>query len=151
MLFDLDDTQGEWFQFFSSQVDPNTGDVIYDDSVPDARVQIRPIAPFVEERMANRKREVQFVLNPKTRQMERIAYVPELSYDEAKRERDDTWDYVITGLEGFKDAKTGKVLPCDRETKLKLMKNPIFDRFIARCLQMQANSGLKEKEEVEKN
>ena len=29
MFFDLDSMQGEWFQFFNSSIDPNTGEVIY--------------------------------------------------------------------------------------------------------------------------
>ena len=151
MLFNLDEAQGDWFQFFSSSINPDTGEIIYDDPVKDARVQIRSVAPFFEERIANRKKAVEHVYNPKTRQMERISYIPELPYEEAKKERDDTWDYVITGIEGFKDAKTGTVLKCDRETKLKLMKNPVFDRFVAKCLQTLASYGVKEKEEQEKN
>ena len=151
MLFDLDESQGEWFQFFTSRIDQNTGEIIYDDPVDDARVQIRSLTPFFEERMAGRKKAYEHVYNPKTRQMERLSYVPDLPHDQMKQERDDAWDYAIIGLEGFKDAKTKEVLKCDRGTKLKLMKNPVFDRFMARCLQLLANSGVKEKEDLEKN
>ena len=147
MLFDLDESQGEWFYFFNSRLDPITGEAIYDDPVTDARVRVRSIAPFFEERMAKRKREAQFVLNPQTRSMERVTYIKELTPDEANKQLDDAWDYAITDFEGFKDAKTKKELKCDRETKLKLMKNPVFDRFVARCFQVLASSGIKETEE----
>ena len=74
------------------------------------------------------------------------AYVPELSLEEGKAERDDAWDYAITGIENFKDSK-GKIITCTRENKLALMKVPVFDRLVARCLQILASSGVKEKEE----
>ena len=152
MFFEIEEeTKGEWFNFFTSSIDPNTGDVKYDEPVKDARVCIRSMTPFIEERIAGRKKCVEHVYNPKTRGMERLSYSQELSFDEAKAERDDTWDYVITGIEGFKDAKTKEVMKCDRATKLKLMKNPVFDRFIARCMQLLANSGFEAKEEQEKN
>ena len=43
------------------------------------------------------------------------------------------------------------MIDCTRENKLKLMRVPVFDRFIARCLEMLANSGVKEKEDEQKN
>lgn len=151
MFLDLDSLQGEWFPFFGSHIDLATGEIVYDDPVADARVQIRSMAPFIEERMAKRKKTVEHVLNPKTRTMERIAYYPDMTPGEERDERDDVWDYVITGIEGFKDSKTGKVIDCTRENKLKLMKVPVFDRFVARCFQILGNSGIKEQEELEKN
>jgi len=151
MFFDLDSAQGEWFPFFSSHIDPVTGEPVYEDPENDARVQIRSIAPFIEERMAKRKRISEHVYNPKTRAMERITYFAEQSPDELRVERDDLWDYAITGIEGFKDSKTGQVIVCNRENKLKLMKVPVFDRFVARCQQLLASSGVKAKEEEEKN
>ena len=151
MFFDLDEQQGEWFYFFTSKIDPNTGEVVYDEPVKDARVQLRSLQPFFEKRLATRKKAVEHVINPKTKQMERISYISERSFEDTLKERDDTWDYAITGLEGFKDAKTKEPLVCDRETKTKLMKNPVFDRFIGRCLQLMANTGVAEKEEETKN
>jgi hypothetical protein len=151
MYFELDVTQGEWFPFFGSHFDPITGDVVYEDAVSDAKVQIRPMTPYFEERIAKRKREVEHIYNPKTRAMERITFFKELSIDETKAERDEAWDYAITGIEGFKDSKTGKEITCTRENKLALMKNPVFDRFVARCQQMIASSGVKEAQDLEKN
>ena len=151
MLFELESGTGEWFPFFGSHFDPITGDVIYEDAVSDAKVQVRSMTPFFEECIAKRKREVEHVYNPKTRAMERITFFKELSIDESRAERDEAWDYAITGIEGFKDSKTGKVIECTRENKLALMKNPVFDRFIARCQQLIASSGVKEAKELEKN
>jgi hypothetical protein len=151
MFFDLDSTQGEWFPFFSSHIDPVTGEPIYEDPHPDAKVQIRSIGPFIEERIAKRKKVAEHVYNPKTRAMERISYYPDQTLEETKAERDDLWDYAITGLENFKDSKTGEPITCTRENKLKLMKVPVFDRFVARCQQLLASSGVKAKEDEEKN
>jgi len=150
MIFDLDENQGEWFYFFSSHIDAN-GQITYDDPVKDARVQIRSITPFIEARMLSKKKVTEHVLNPKTRQMERLSYFPDLSPEEAIKERDDVWDYAITALENFKDGKTGQVIDCTRENKIKLIKIPIFDRFIARCLQIIDGSGMKAEDNIIKN
>jgi hypothetical protein len=148
---DLDQNEGEWFQFFTSHIDPNNGEVIYDPPDSDARVQVRSILPFVEERLLKRKRNVEHVLNPKTRTMERVSFNPDLSPEEEKKEREDLWDYAIVGFENFKDRKTAEVIECTRENKLKLMKVPVFDRFIARCLQMISDSQTRAKQESQKN
>lgn len=152
MLFDLEaGTQGEWFPFFGSHFDQNTGEVVYEDPVGDARVQVRSMAPFFEERLPRRKKVTENIYNPKTRGMERISYYADLSPEDARIEREEAWDYAITGLENFKDSKTGKPIACTRENKLKLMKVPVFDRFVARCQQLLAEAGVKTKEENEKN
>jgi len=150
MIFDLDATP-EWFNFFGSHLDPNTGETIFEEPVKDARVQIRSMQPFFEERLAKRKRTAEHIYNPKTRAMERVPYFLELSVEEAIAEREDAYDYAITAIENFKDAKTGEIILCTRANKLKLMKVPVFDRFIARCLQLLASSGVKEKEDKIKN
>jgi hypothetical protein len=151
MFFDLDSSQGEWFPFFSSHIDPVTGEPIYDEPEKDAKVQIRSIGPFIEERMAKRKKIAEHVYNPKTRAMERNTYYADQTPDELRAERDDLWDYAITGIENFKDSKSGELITCTRENKLKLMKVPVFDRFVARCQQLLASSGVKTKEDEEKN
>jgi len=151
MLINLEIDQGEWFPYFGSRIDAATGDIVYEEPSSDAKVKIRPMGPFIEDRVSNRKRQVEHVLNPKTRQMERVSYYPELSTTELKTERDDTWDYVIQDWEGFKDAKTGKEIECTRANKIALMKLPVFDRFIARCQQLLAESGVQEAEEQGKN
>jgi len=152
MYIDLDlQQEGEWFNFFSSRIDEATGEVIYDEPVKDARVKIRSMAPFIEQRVGIRKRQYEHVVNPKTRQMERIAYYPELSIDELKAEREDTWDYIIQDFEGFADKKTGKEIKCTRVNKIKMMKITLFDRFVARCQQILADSGVHLEEQETKN
>lgn len=151
MLINLELDQGEWFPYFGSRINTASGDIIYDEPSSDAKVKIRPMGPFIEERVANRKRQVEHVLNPKTRQMERVSYYSEPTAVELKAERDDTWDYVIQDWEGFKDAKTGNEIKCTRTNKIALMKLPVFDRFIARCQQLLAESGVQEAEEQGKN
>ena len=146
MFIDLDATQGEWFPFQNSKIDPVSGEPTFDDPVTDAKVQIRSMTPFFEERIAKRKRQTEHILNPKTRVMDRISFYAELSVEEAKAERDDAFDFAITGIEGFKDAKTGKMIDCSRESKLALMKVPVFDRFFARCQQLLSSSGVKEQQ-----
>lgn len=151
MIFDLNNSsQGEWFRFFESRIDEK-GELVYDDPRPDAgRVCIRSIAPFVEKIQSKRKRKFEWVLNPSTRSMERVGYFDEQSPEELKKEREDMWDYAITGIEEFSDAKGDPIL-CTRENKVRLMTFPVFDRFVARCLQTLSASGVKTKEEAEKN
>lgn len=150
MILDLDAPQGEWFKFFESHINEK-GELVYDDPKPDAgRVCIRSLAPFWETIQAKRKKKFEFVLNPSTRSMERVGYFEEQSREDAKKEIDDAWDFAITGLEEFFDAK-GQSIICNRENKIKLMALPVFDRFIARCLQLLSASGVKVKEEQEKN
>jgi hypothetical protein len=151
MFIDLSRDQGEWFPFQQSHVDPLTGEPIFDPPASDARVQVRSLAPFYEARIAKRERKVEHVYNPKTRAMERISYIEELTPAAAKAEAEEAFDYAITGLEGFKDSKTGKVLECNRETKAALMQVPVFDRFIARCFRLLAAAGAQEAEASEKN
>lgn len=151
MEFNLDQSEGEWFAFFGSHVDLNTGEVVYEDPVSDARVQVRSIAPFIEERIAKRKRVVEHIYNPKTRSMERVSFFKEQTAEEVQAEINDLWDYAITALENFKDRKTGELITCTRENKLKLMKVPVFDRFMARCQQLISDAGIEVKKEAEKN
>lgn len=134
MNFDLDQDGGEWFNFFDSHIDASTGEIVCHDPVPDARVQIRNPTPFLMELLSKRKRKTEYVHNPKSRSMERLSFNDELTFAELKAEREDVWDYAITGFENFKDSKTGQEIACTRENKIKLMQNPVFDRFIARCL-----------------
>ncbi|HOD97823.1 MAG TPA: hypothetical protein PLT63_03515 [Syntrophales bacterium] len=151
MLIDLSRDQGEWFPFQQSHIDPITGEPIFDPPASEAAVQVRSLAPFYEARIAKRERKVEHVYNPKTRAMERISYIEELSPAAARAEAEDAFDYAITGLKGFEDSRTGEELKCDRATKIALMQVPVFDRFIARCFKLLAASGIKEREDTEKN
>ena len=152
MIFDLDESQeGEWFPFFLSRVDPKSGEVIYDDPVSDARVRVRSPKGYLEEVASKRKKAWEYVLNPKTRQMERSYFYPMQSPEDLKAEREDLVDYAITGLENFKDKKTGDLIECTRENKIRLMKNTVFDRFIGRCWELLENSAFDSQEKETKN
>ncbi len=145
---DTREVEGEWFSFFGSSINEK-GDVVYEEAKPGAgRARIRSLISFFESK-PQRKKKYEWVLNTATRAMERVGYFEDPSIEENKKERDDTWDYAITGLENFSIG--GRVIECTREGKIELMKRPMFDRFVARCLQLLASSGIKMKEEETKN
>jgi hypothetical protein len=152
MFFDCNEaTQGDWFQFFESRVDPSTGEVKYDDPKPDAaEFCIRSTQPFWEELIGKRKKESKMVVNPQTRSMERVSYYPDQTYEELLKGREDAIDYAITGIKNAKWAD-GSVIECTRENKLKLRKIPAFERFLKRAWELLDSSGIKTKEEQGKN
>jgi hypothetical protein len=150
MIIDLDARDGEWFSFFGSKMNEK-GETVYDDPLPDAgRIQIRSLVPYFEANRSKQKRKHEFVLNPQTRQMERVSYYDEPGMEATQKERDDAWDYCITGIENVFDAQ-GNAIECTRENKLKLMMIPPFNRFVARCLELLSEVGVKTKEEERKN
>ena len=137
--------EGEWYQYFASRIDVNTGDVVYDDPIEGGpRVRIRDMRTFIRERIKARKTQVEHVVNPKTRSMERITYPKELTAQEEKQERENLIDYMVAGFEGFKDKKTKQIVECTRENKIKMMNLPVFDRCVARCQQLLSESGIQE-------
>ena len=147
VFFDLDDEEGTWFQYFGSHVDEKSGEIVYEDPVDYARARIRNDGVFLEERVKKQKRSRELVLNPKTRQMEMVSYFEEQPMEKLMAESDDLYDYAITGLEGFKNRKTGEVLECTRKDKIALRRNGAFRRFYEKCQRI-----LKGDEEViEKN
>jgi len=151
-VFEFDkEEQGDWFLFFSSHVDPSTGEIVYDKPEEGAaEFRIRSMGPFWEERRKGRKKEYKMVLNPVTRAMERVGYYDDLPEDEAAKENEDAWDYAITGM---KNAFSAPKVPieCTRESKLKLIRMPVFVRFITRAFMTLNESGVKQKEAAEKN
>jgi len=150
IFFDLDEARGDWFDFFESRIDIKTGDVTYDDPKPGTgRVCIRDMGPFWRERQRNRKKKSEFVRNPSTRAMERVEYYPQTAEEEAQ-EREDAFDYAITDFEDFFDAK-GKPIKCTKENKIRLLAIPVFDRFIARCFELQQNASKIQAKVTEKN
>ncbi len=151
VMFDIEESQGDWFDFFESRIDLATGNIIYDDPKPGTgKACFRPSRPLIMERIGKRKKDSEFVLNPKTRSMERVEFFKGVSIEEQQKENDDLTDYVITGLKDFYDAK-GKPIECTRENKIKLSKVPVFDRFMARCMEIQMNADVKQMEKEEKN
>jgi hypothetical protein len=146
------DQEGDWFPFFTSRYDPTTGEIIYDEPVEGAaEFCFRSPAPFWEERRKHRKREYKMVVNPTTRQMERVGYYPDLPFAEEIKERDDSWDYIITGMRNARWTEDGPEMDCTRENKLDLLKNAAFLRFANRVLQIITDTGIKAKEDAEKN
>jgi len=149
-MFNLDEASGDWFDFFESQIDIKTGEVSYDDpGSENGRVCLREMRPFWQERQRNRKKKHKFVLNSATRAMERVEYYDQTPEEEGQ-ERDDAFDYAIINFEDFFDVK-GKPIKCTRENKLKLIAIPVFDRFIARCFELQQNARKIQAEVTEKN
>ena len=147
-MFEIDLTSsenGEWFFFQDSHLDAESGEWIFDPPINEARVRVRRLDAFVRERMSTRKRINEYVLNPKTRQMERQSYLADQSMEEIQKDMEDGWDYAITGIEGFRDKKTGAEIECTRENIIALMRVPAFDRFIGRCFRIL--SGAQEAEE----
>ncbi len=150
-IFDIEEKQGDWFDWFESEIDMESGKVIYRDPEPETgRVCIRPSRQFYLEQQDKMKKKSEVVLNPKTRGMERIEYFETLTGKEQQESRDDLIDYVVTGFDRIFDSHGNKI-ECTRENKLKLAANPIFDRFIAKCMDMQLNLSLEQKEKSEKN
>ena len=151
-VFDLEkEEQGDWFQYFDSTIDPGNGDIIYEEPEKDAaEFRIRSMGPFWEERRKGKKREYKMVLNTGSRAMERVGYYPDLPPEEDSKESDDAWDYAITEWQNAFSAPN-KPMECNRENKLKMIKIPVFLRFITRVFQIMTESGTKHKEAVEKN
>lgn len=151
-LFNLDkEDLGDWFQFFSSKVDPVTGEITYYNPEENAaEFRIRDMAPFWEDRLKGRKKEHKFVSNSITRQMERVSWYEDLSAEEQMEENDDAWDYSITGIKNAFSAP-GVPIDCTRENKIKLKNIPVFARFVSRVFEIISEAGVKHKEASEKN
>lgn len=143
----LDTSEGEWFEFFTSYIDQNSGEIVYHDPNPAAKALVRSAAPFIEEQIKKRKRKTEHVYNPKTRGMERVTGFEDPSVDDMMKEADEVYVYSIMDLKGFKDRKAGKVIACNRENKIALRRNEIFRRFFERCQQILNGSA----EAIEKN
>lgn len=147
--FNLDEAIGDWFDFFESRIDIKTGDITYDDpKTGTGRVCLRDMGVFVRERRRNRKKKTAIVQNKGTRGMEQIELLQ--TGEEEAQERDDAFDYAITDFENFFNGN-GKPIKCTRENKMKLLAIPVFDRFIARCFELQQNASKIQAKVTEKN
>jgi len=151
MEINLDVAEGTWFPYFESHIDLKTGDIVYHESVSDAKVQIRSVAPFIEQQLKSRKRKHEYVHNPKTRAMEYVTYFEEMSFDQIIAELDEQYAYGIMDFEGFVNSKTKETIPCTRETKIALRRNEVFARFFERCQQIIHGDTARKAEEAEKN
>lgn len=151
MRFDLGTVSGEWFSFFASEIKEN-GDVKYLAPEPDAgKVCLRVMDPETIESIQSktRKRTAEFVLNPKTRAMDRVQYYDQTPEQE-KSEREMIWDYAIQDWAGILD-KNGDEIPCTLANKMALMNNPQFARFVGRCLQLITGAAASASEASAKN
>jgi hypothetical protein len=151
-IFNIGSTdKGDWFDFFESEVDLTTGEITYfPPKAGTGRACFRSAKDLLTEQISKRKKEAEFVLNPKTRSMERVEYFALQDQKLEQKEADDRIDYMITGLEKFFDG-AGKPIKCTRENKLLLSKVPMFDRYMARCIELQLNLHTEHAEGVEKN
>jgi hypothetical protein len=151
-VFEQEKNQGDWFPFFGSRMDLQTGEILYDPPEEGAaEFCFRSPAPFWQERQSGRMKESKMVVNPQTRQMERVSYYPDLPPEEEREEREDSWDYAITGIRGARWTADGPEMECTRENKMKLLKNSAFLRYANRVLQMLLETGVLRKEASEKN
>ena len=143
--------EGTWIPFFGSSVDPETGKVTYEDPVPGAaEFCIRSTKKFYEERLKTRKRESGVVLNPTTRGMQKWSDFKDQSPAELMAEYEDALDYSITGI---RDAFWDKDTPinCTRDEKIRLKNIAVFDRYLARAIELLDEGAVKQAEAVEKN
>jgi hypothetical protein len=151
-VFEQQKEQGDWFPFFGSKIDLDSGEILYDSPEEGAaEFCFRSPAPFWEERRKGRKKEYKMVLNTNSKAMERVGYYPDLPPEEERAERDDSWDYVITGMRNARWTEDGPEMECTQENKLKLLKNSAFLRYANRVLQLILETGVKVKESSEKN
>lgn len=144
--------QGEWFPFFASKLDMQTGQIEYDPPEEGAaEFCFRNLTPFWEARRKAQKKESKWVKDPDTREMMHRSFYPDLSFDEAMKERDDSWDFAITGMRNARWDEGGPEMACTRENKLKLVKNAMFLRYANRVIQMLHETGVKKAEALPKN
>lgn len=93
------------------------------------------------------KEKIEYKLNERTRQMERIKYS---DVNEERRKRL-YWDYIIVDWKGLVD-KDGNDIPCTSEMKATLMgKSTKFAKFILDCLEKLVADEEKIAEEEQKN
>lgn len=151
MKFDLNKSIGEWFPFFASEVGDD-GEVKYLDPEKDApRICLRIADAETRELIAaeTQTKKHEYVLNSKTRQMERVAYIDQTP-EQAKKEREMIWDHAIMAWEGVVDTED-KPIPCTLENKMKMMNVPVFVRFVGRCLTLMSGAAEEKKAASEKN
>jgi hypothetical protein len=154
--FDLKDPgEGIWFPYRQSEVDPDDREkIIWKDvnEKENGKFHIRSIEPYIEERLKKESKltRYEFVLNPKTRAMERVAFTPEKSFDEKMEETQVMFVYAILDWEGV-GVKGGSVLEVSDENKKRLARNPEFVRFFDDCQKKLKEQSSEYKEQSEKN
>jgi len=150
-----DETEGVWFPHFSCKVSFKTGEIEYGDPIETKNPEdcpgmwIRDPAPFFEERRKKQKTKTKYVVNPQTRAMNPVKEPVDPTEEEERRESDDYADYVIEKFQNYK--VKGKVLPCNRNNKIILMKNSAIKLYVHRCVEILQESSVKEEREETKN
>lgn len=143
--------KGAWFPYFGSKLQED-GSVKYDAPADNGdRVFINPPLPAEElEKIyaQTRTRESKFVYNPKTRQMDHVAYIDQTP-EQARKEFEMIFCAIIGDYE-LVDAD-GKKIPVSDENKIQLMRNQEFARFAGRCLELLQLSEEERKQALEKN
>jgi len=142
--------EGTWIPFFGSSVGED-GKVKYDDPVKGgAEFRIRSTKKFYEERLKTRKRESSMAVNTISRSMEKVVSFKDQTPAELIAEYEDALDYSITGIRNaFWDKDTP--IKCTKEDKLRLKNIAVFDRFLARAIELLDEGAVKQAEAVEKN
>lgn len=134
MFVDLDSTKSERFPFRMSTVNAS-GETVWGDPVEGVWVEIRSWRTFFEEAIMNQVDDVEWKVNPQSRQMQRHVNPKILTPEEKKKQRDDSIDYAITAWGGWRDKKSRNPIECTRENKLAMMRKDFFDRFFTDCMQ----------------
>lgn len=135
MFIDLDN-QGQWYQFGEDS---------------DASVCLRlcslDVLSDIDKKTAVEK--VEYRINDKTRQMERIVY----SHTKDPNLRNELyWDYIIVDFKGFKNKSSGEEIACTKENKILLMgRSPQFARFVVDKIEEMSNAANVRDEEIRKN
>jgi hypothetical protein len=143
--------KGAWFPYFGSKINDDGSVEYFFPETSGDKVFINPPLPVEElEKIyaQTRTRKSEFVLNPATRQMERVSYIDQTP-EQARKEISMIFCAVVGDFD-LSDGEGGKI-PCTDENKLKLMKNAEFARFVKRCLELLELSEADRIKALEKN
>jgi len=134
MLIDLNAiTDGEWFPFRMSTINPDTGETIWGEESLEVKVKIRSWKKFFEDSFTNRERVVEWKVHPKSKQNQKHENLKEFTPEETIQQKQDAVDYAVLEWKGFKDKKTKKIIECNKDTKNAMMGLDFFDRFFVEC------------------
>jgi hypothetical protein len=145
---------GDWFYFFDSEINTETGKIEYMDPDPDSKERVCFRQIDADELRAIRdkykgKKVSTPVLNPISKAMEIVTQYEQTAAQE-KGERMEFWDKTIVDWEIFD--QDGKPIPCTPENKYLLIKGDIrFLRFANRCVQLLSGITRDRGEEEAKN
>lgn len=150
----IDSHEGIWFSYRKSKVElgnDGTERTVWEEPVEDAKFLIRSIEPFIEEKLKKEdlNRKTEFVPNKITKEMQRVSYVPEKTFEERLKETEEMYIWSILDWEGI--GTKGELLQVSIENKRQLSRNSEFCRFFDRCQRELKEEASSYKEESEKN